>query len=83
METRKINEYFGIMINGKMKTVLIERKLQEFDNRMWKVGDSERWMKYMYKVIMNLFNTDEWSYLGNEDNFTADEKEKVLRINVD
>lgn len=83
MEAKRINEYFGVMINGRMKTVLIDRKVMVFDNRNNTIGDSEKWMKYMIKVIMNLFNTGEWSYLGNDENFTPEEKEKVLTIKLD
>lgn len=83
MEAKTIKEYLSVKINGKMRTVLIERKIMMFDNRMIQVGDSKKWMNYMRKLIINLFNTNEWSYLGNEDNFTAEEEEKVLKIKVD
>lgn len=83
METKRIREYLSIMLNGKMRTVLIERKRMIFDGTNIKVGDTEKWIEYMCKLMMNLFETEKWSYLGDEDSFFPENKEKVLRVVID
>lgn len=83
MKTKRINEYFSIMLNGRMRTVLIERELRKFDNLSNVKDDAEIWMNYIDNVIKDVFNTNEWSYLGSENNFTPEEKEKVLTIKID
>ena len=66
-----ITEFFRININGKAKTVAIRRNEYDFDNIDMESNRSVKlWKILIDKVIEEMFNTNEWEYLGyNEYNY--------------
>lgn len=80
METKRVKEYYSIRINSRMMTVLIERKRKSFDTT---IANGDKWLEYMKEKIKDIFNTDEWSYLGDNENFTPEEEGKVMNMKLD
>lgn len=76
-----ITEFFRVNINRKIKTIGIRRDEQNFDsNDMNMFLSNQLWIQYIEKIIKDMFNTNNWEYIGDEEHYKPNQNELIIYI---
>ena len=79
--SKRIGEYFRIKINGNELTVIVWRNEKDFDNSEINPGKAAKlWCNFVNNKIKEIFNTEEWEYLGEWEDYKGVDIYKLLMI---
>lgn len=73
------SEFFRIRLNGKEQTIMIIREHCCIDDS--DAGKAAKlWMQFIDSMINDMFNTEDWEYLGDAESFTPEPNTTILMI---